>query len=665
MTRLTEDWSPFLKKISIFSPFQEDVLSDLRTRLDLRSLPSGATLFHQGDPGDSLIILLSGEIRLSQLENGQDRFVSLMGRRGDTVGEMALLTGRPRPVTARVERDAEYLVLQRKDFEGLLQSNPNLALPLARQLSEQLAQASRWGAAPPQEARTFVLFTPLPGADRQVLLLNLAVSLLEQTRRRVVLVDVPDHGDDGLARPLGLPDPAPEGGFRPEDLMSPEALRPFILHHPSGLDVLTVPRDPLNGPLFKDIYPLLHTLRRQWDFVLLSLGGSLPRASRVFAEEADRVLVTWPEDLPDSAKTLWKDLEGFVPVSRLDRIELPRNGPPRRNRPGHFRIPWGDNLAVHCLNQGHPFLPSTQIGTLRAIDRMSRHLAGLRIGLAMGSGAALGYSIIGILRVLERNGIFPDLVSGTSMGALIGGFYCMGQGPDELEKIALSITKMKLWSLIDFTAPWLGVIMGREVLSFLKSIIGEATFEDLALPFACVATDINTGEERILRHGGVADAVRASLSLPFFFQPHFHQGRYLVDGGLVNPVPSSVIKAMGADIRIGINITTKPAVKRFPGFKARLGPLERLIVPNVFRVMMKTLYTMQYGIAQTRAHDSHVVLAPDLSNYTWMEFHKAKEIIKIGEENAELMLAKIRTLMPFHADQCRIPLQRGPAVKPF
>ena len=150
-------------------------------------------------------------------------------------------------------------------------------------------------------------------------------------------------------------------------------------------------------------------------------------------------------------------------------------------------------------------------------------MGGVSLGLAMGSGAALGYVLIGFLKEMERNGVFPDVIAGTSMGALIGSFYAAGKSPAELEEIALSITKAKLWMLVDFSLPRQGLIVGDQVLKFLKSVLGERTFAELQIPFAAVATDIMSGEEVVLRHGKVAEAVRGiplpALLLQTFFPP--------------------------------------------------------------------------------------------------------------------------------------------------
>lgn len=651
----TDDFS-ILQKVPFFSQFREDEVALLRPHFREVSLRPNEVLFHQGDAGDALYVLLGGQVHLVQTQDGRDRVLAILGRRGDALGEMALLTSEARPATAVAVQPARLLALKTEDFNAALRTTPTLALAVTRFLSGRLAQAIRPPAVP-NAAKVYTLVAAAPFEEQAVLVGNLAVSLMTQTRRKLLIVDLPSEGGPSYKKTLKLPCPAADRKPDAQDFQSVDTLRPWIASHPSGLDVLCLPRSLLEGDLAAGVYPLLETLRREWDYVLVPMGDRPGRILDVFVEEADRVFYV-REEGAEPGTPLWRHLEKTVPPQRLDLVELQRESPPRRHRPGRFYIPWGPNLGRNALAAGAPFLDRRHEVSQRGVDRWARHLGGLRTGLALGSGAALGYSAIGVLRVLERHGVFPDLIAGTSMGALIGSFYCAGRSVDELEDIARSITKAKLWTLMDFALPWKGVVVGNAVLRFLRSILGDVTFGELALPFACVATDINTGEERVLRHGPVAEAVRASLSLPFFFEPFFLKGRYLVDGGLVNPVPTSVVRAMGADVAISLNITTRPAIKRFPGWSSRKpSAFNPLSGPHIFKVMAKTMYTMQYGIAKTTSAAADVVLAPDLSAYTWLEFHHAPEIIKIAEDYTEGALAKITAPLPFFSDRCRTPLR--------
>jgi NTE family protein len=213
--------------------------------------------------------------------------------------------------------------------------------------------------------------------------------------------------------------------------------------------------------------------------------------------------------------------------------------------------------------------------------------------------------------------------------------------------------------MADPTIPRSGIIRGAGVLNFLRSHLGDRTFKELVLPFTCVATDIQTGKEIVLDEGNVAEAVRASLSLPFFFQPAYLNGRFLVDGGLVNPVPTSIIVTHGANILISANLTSKASERRVPrivGWRRRLPSVMR--GPNITEIMMKTIYIMQYEIAAARSELAHVVLNIKSHDFLWWDLDRARDMIRLGEASAEESMPKIKSLLPFHADSCKVRLTR-------
>lgn len=182
-----------------------------------------------------------------------------------------------------------------------------------------------------------------------------------------------------------------------------------------------------------------------------------------------------------------------------------------------------------------------------------------KIGYALGGGAARGLSHIGVLKVFEANGIFPNIIAGTSIGALVGALYAGGIKISDIEQIALRLDMKRLMLLADVTLPKSGLIGGKRVIALLKSILGDLSFSQLKYNFACVATDITTGEPVVLREGSLIEAVRASISLPGILTPVEMKGQYLVDGGLVNEVPVSVCRQMGAEFVIGVNVIPEPS----------------------------------------------------------------------------------------------------------
>ncbi|OGR47523.1 MAG: hypothetical protein A2X40_00015 [Elusimicrobia bacterium GWC2_65_9] len=286
-------------------------------------------------------------------------------------------------------------------------------------------------------------------------------------------------------------------------------------------------------------------------------------------------------------------------------------------------------------------------------------MGGLRVGLALGTGAALGHATIGVLKVFKREGIPVDVLAGTSMGSLIAGCYACGYEPEEIEQLALRIDKAWVVENLfwDLTVPRSGLFHGETLLRFIRSYMGSREFSDMDIPFAVVAADIETGEEVVLRSGRVAEAVRASCGLPLIYAPIHLNGRYLVDGGLVNPVPTRVLADLGADILLAVNLTMPAGDRPRRGAKnpSRVKPMK---APNFFDVFFHMIYTMEYEVAQSRLDLAHVVVHPELKGFSWTELHRAKEIISAGERAAEEALPRIKALIPAFGPACPLP-RRG------
>ena len=246
-------------------------------------------------------------------------------------------------------------------------------------------------------------------------------------------------------------------------------------------------------------------------------------------------------------------------------------------------------------------------------------------------------------------------------GLRLGSFYCAGISLERIREISRGITKRWLFQNIigDLTIPHSGLLAGQTLNAFLRSVLGDIEFHQLPIPFAAIATDIRSGHEIVLQEGRVTDAVRASTSLPIIFTPVLHKGRFLVDGGLVNPVPTSTVASMGADLLISVNLTAKPSVRRGMGRYRRNIPLAPRS-PSMLEVLFKMIYTMQYEIAQARTEIAHVVIAPDMRDFLWTEFYRSEEILKIGEAAAERAVPKIKALLPFFSNHCSSPLHLKP-----
>lgn len=253
-----------------------------------------------------------------------------------------------------------------------------------------------------------------------------------------------------------------------------------------------------------------------------------------------------------------------------------------------------------------------------------------KVGLALGGGAARGLAHIGVLQVLEREGIPIDMIAGTSIGALIGTIYARGNDAAQTKKLALDLIPKRFAFLIDPALPRTGLIRGRRLQSTLRSTIGHITFEELKIPLACVATDIDNGEEVVINHGPVWEAVWASSTIPLLMAVAKYQGRYLVDGGLVNPVPVSVLKEMGADVIIAVSVP----------HRRNLGEVRE---PNILSVMMQTIYIANYRVAQSSLTGANIIIEPRVEHIAFTEFKRAEECIRLGGQAAQDAIPEIKS----------------------
>jgi len=279
----------------------------------------------------------------------------------------------------------------------------------------------------------------------------------------------------------------------------------------------------------------------------------------------------------------------------------------------------------------------------------------LRIGYALGGGGARGLSHIGVLKVLEAEGIRPDVIAGTSIGALVGALYASGLTPDDLERLALSLNRRQLTMFLDLTFPFSGLIQGKRVTSAVESLVGKMVFADLKVPLACVATDLNTGKAVVIRKGSVAEAVRASIAIPGIMTPALFGNRWLVDGGIVSEVPAGVCRRMGADYVIGVNVIPDPArvVQRLESLRESTLPLaaaeqkrnvKRLKPPRVIDIMVQTLLISCYRVAMQNLKGTDLAISPDLASIGFWDFHKASEAIAHGEAAAWAALKQARNI---------------------
>ena len=306
-----------------------------------------------------------------------------------------------------------------------------------------------------------------------------------------------------------------------------------------------------------------------------------------------------------------------------------------------------------------------------------------KIGLALGSGSARGWAHIGVIKALNEAGIRLDYVAGTSAGAVVGAVYASGR-IDSLKDVVLQLDWKKITFLLDVVFPKCGLIDGNKIAEFIRCNVEEKNIEDLHLPFCAVSTDLATGNEVVINDGDIIEAVRASISIPGIFTPVKRNSAILVDGGLVNPVPVSVVREMGADFVIAVNLnhgiiakrrTRKTSIpnrgvftpgtgtaydatkgsgildalhKRFdtldiPALTQIRQWMSRDPVPNIFEIIINSINIMEAQITTARLETDppDLLIQPDLGHIRFLEFNRAQEAIVAGYEETKRSLKNL------------------------
>lgn len=298
-----------------------------------------------------------------------------------------------------------------------------------------------------------------------------------------------------------------------------------------------------------------------------------------------------------------------------------------------------------------------------------------KVGLALGSGSARGWAHIGVIRALNEAGIKAKFVAGTSIGAFVGAFYASGRMKN-IEDFTSLLTKRQVFTMLDLVFPRSGLLDGDKVSEFFAEQIGPKMMEDLEIPFSTVSTDLDSGEEVVISRGDILDAVRASLSIPGVFTPVMLNGRMLVDGGLTNPVPVDVVREMGADFVIAVDVNssifsnnakdevakersavtwskrseTFGAVKLFEDKIRKFaqekesslfkGWRKKEKLPGILDVISTSMNIIEVQLTRMRLaiDPPDMLITPDVGDIGFAEFHRAYEAMEAGYRAAEKAL---------------------------
>ena len=675
-----QDKIRILKRISLFSALSEEELALVASKTRLVEFKLDEVIYKEGDTADAFYVVASGRLKVyTQMGNREQVYAYL--HKGDSFGEISLLTGETHSASVKAQSDALVLQLQKQDFDEVINRIPSLVLYLSRALSRRL-RSKESSAGPYAEATIISVYNVAgDGTTRARFSIALAMSLKQETRREVILLDLSPGGGE-LSKQLGLPEQRSLVHLEMAGLdMDTSVFEAAIQEHDSGLHVLNVGR-ALEGEVDERVVaPLLSHLSDRFSYILLDLSSAVDQTCFKAITQSDSIYVVTPptHERLRQTQSLVHQLQEMAAqsISRV-KIVIDRSDPVPRaanleecehllERPVQHTLP--------LMSPGQPllqWLEDAESPYLRAVRRMAREVAGLLVGLAFGSGAALGLAHIGVLKVLERERIPVDIVSGSSMGALIAALWAVGTPAAEMETMAMRFKRRRdcLWALGDlgFLALWRGFQSGDGVQRILEKDLGERTFKDTRMPLKIIVSNPWTRESLVMEEGRLADAIRISISIPGIFYPVPHRGQFYLDGGVASPVPVHVLRQSGAKRVIAINVfpTTEEMLHYAEEEQHRKMAKEEAIAkrsflrrvihriavetaqnfrPSVLDVIMRSMQMMECEIGEVECLEADLTLRPTMPGSHWIEFFDAPKFIARGEEIAERHLPEIQKLL--------------------
>jgi NTE family protein len=649
-----------LQSLPLLAGMGEDSIRELAEVAEFVALKKNDVALCEGEQGDGLYVVVSGRLQAYTPVKGRGERVYVRYCSGDWFGEMPLLSGQTNWASVRALNDSVLLKIPRAAFAVMLGRDPRVALAFTQRMGERMTQL-REEKSRAKESTIIALFSAVPGAGKTLLASNLVASLAWETGEPVILLDL--SGRMG-GRPLMQCRPSEiSNGFASDGVMSHQSL---------GFDRLEL---KLTGDEKEShlIAPLLGELIKRYKYVLVDLPNQTSPSVFECMIQSDQIYVVAKNEDEHLAKTrlLLEDLRNHQqPVAPKARVILTAVGATcvpyveqAQRRVGQeigYLLRWIPKSEIIESIDGMPYVLRRPMEPYsRVVRRIAREMGNVMVGLVLSAGGARGLAHIGVIRVLEREGITIDVVAGSSMGALVAGAWATGKTADELEHIAMQVKGRRAFlKLLNPMFPGAGIIRGMGVYNFLGSIVDGLTFDDTMIPVKIVGSDLDAIEEVIFERGKLSDAIRASISIPGIFRPVVHQGRTVVDGGLANPIPVDVLLRAGVSKIIAVN--TFPNAEMMKAYRRSLvkkrpkpeeanramhetGPL--IDTPaSIIKLYMHFLNAVQSRTAQEACAKADVVISPAVPDGFWYDFYRPERYIRCGEQAAEAVLPLLREL---------------------
>lgn len=586
-------------RAALFEGLDAATLDEISAQMQPRRFDAHETICREGEPGESLFVIESG---LAQVMVGRPagpqlplaRATVARLRRGDVVGEMALVTGEPRSATVIANVPTEALELRREAFARILARSPAMLANLNRILSRRLARTTagvQWSERP-RRGEVVALVTGGRGA-------TLAAEVVAATQaaspRSVVALDL--TASEPPVRPL-----AP------------------------NLRLPTVELPTVELPTVEAALTVLDDLLPAHDVVVIvadSGQDDLP----LLLEQVDRVVAVIDRSGAGRLAALFA-----TPDAATERVEVVL----LTDGPGPAPAATAGLRVVRACDPDGP-------DRGRDIAWLGRHLARTKLGLALGAGGAKGYAHVGALQVLEEAGYSVDYVAGSSIGAVVGSWLALGQDAAAIERTMREAFIPEAVGAM-FKLSLSGLSSGLEVHARMcRETTGDRSFADLAIPLVAMAVDLTTRQPAPVTTGPLWQALLAATALPGLFPPYERDGQRLVDGLCLIPVPSDAAREAGADIIVAVNILSRETLPAWPG-ETMPPPAPGRSGSRMLDTLLEVMDLSQLDASVRHAARADVTITPRFGPGTWRDFHLADLFLAAGRAAAGEQLATLRGL---------------------
>ncbi|MEZ5400212.1 MAG: patatin-like phospholipase family protein [Bryobacteraceae bacterium] len=580
---MTDEIAAYLSATEFFGGLSPEEVAEVARHCRLVRAPAGERVLRQGAAGNGIHFLKSGRLAVL-VQRGSWRDTVNYVQPPSVVGELSFITGRPCVADVEVVVDAEFVFLPAEAAPAGSRLREVVLRGLTALVAERLRETVARGAKAPESPA--VLLRNLPNWEApRAFAARFAETLGAQREQPTLLVHL-DAGADGRSERRG------------------------------GIDVCTWPVKAGSAEMRAGLASKITEWKgRYTNLVLHPVGESRDEVCAVLGEFVNfQGTLAGPGDpAPEEGEN------GFVAQSAERPTLASLNG-------SRQLIPEAKQ-AEEAWRAGKP-LPA---GFARAADSLARRVAGTQVGIALGGGAAWGWAHIGVLEVLEESSLPVDVISGCSMGSVIGAFRAAGFSPGQMLDLALywrrhtkRFLEWRFWKMC--------LLNERAVRSTFARYFGDRKVNETSIPYWANAVDIQTGREFTVRDGTLVDCIRASIALPGLLPPFERNSHLLVDAGITDPVPVSLARTMGSHFTVAVNAMAEPEGQK----------IERRYPFNAFSVMMRCMFVMGHEIGQARAERAaDILFTPKLGEVTMLDFGQSERIVDLGREAAQRNLDAI------------------------